>query len=253
MGEVDAMLTDAQLFRYSRQLLVAEFDLDGQAALSAARVVMVGAGGLGAPAALYLVGAGVGTLVVADPDHLEVSNLHRQIAYRQRDVGQAKASALAAELHALNPTVTVEPHHCAVDAQWLDAQLPNATVVLDCSDNFPTRSLLNERCHAHGVPLVSGAAIRLQGQAVAFDFRHPDSPCYGCLYGDGEAPELPCSQAGILGPVVGTVGTWQALMVLRLLSGERVDGVLHSLDGRQLTWRQHPFKRDPDCPVCAGR
>ncbi|MCH8544537.1 MAG: molybdopterin-synthase adenylyltransferase MoeB [Alcanivorax sp.] len=246
------MLTDDQLLRYSRQILLPEFDVAGQAALAAARVLLIGAGGLGCPAALYLAGAGVGELILADPDKVDSSNLHRQIAYRETDVGQPKAQALAATLHALNSEVRITAHVLAADDSWLATQVPGVTLVLDCSDNFATREAVNRACHAAGVPLISGAAIRQEGQLAVFDFRQPESPCYGCLYGDGEGPDTLCSESGILGPVVGTVGTLQAHLALRLLSGANVGGVLHLFDGATMSWRQLRLRRDPGCRVCGG-
>ncbi|MBZ2188586.1 molybdopterin-synthase adenylyltransferase MoeB [Alcanivorax sp. JB21] len=246
------MLTDDQLLRYSRQILLPEFDVAGQAAAAAARVLVIGAGGLGCPAALYLAGAGVGELILVDPDMVDSSNLHRQIAYREADVGQPKARALAATLRALNSDVRVHEHVLAADGNWLASQVPGVTLVLDCSDNFATRESVNRACHAAGVPLISGAAIRQEGQLAVFDFRQPDSPCYGCLYGDGEGPDTLCSESGILGPVVGTVGTLQAHLALRLLSGADVGGVLHLFDGATMSWRQLRLRRDPGCRVCGG-
>lgn len=246
------MLTDDQLLRYSRQILLPEFDVAGQAAVATARVLLIGAGGLGCPAALYLAGAGVGELILVDPDTVESSNLHRQIAYREADVGQPKARALAATLRALNSDVRVREHVLAAGEAWLAAQVPGVTLVLDCSDNFATRESVNRACHAAGVPLISGAAIRQEGQLAVFDFRQPESPCYGCLYGDGEGPDTLCSESGILGPVVGTVGTLQAHLALRLLSGADVGGVLHLFDGATMSWRQLRLRRDPGCRVCGG-
>jgi molybdopterin-synthase adenylyltransferase len=244
------MLSDDQLMRYSRQLLLPGFDVAGQDAVASARVLIVGAGGLGCPVALYLAGAGVGELVIVDPDEVDSSNLHRQIAYRESNVGQPKAEALAATLRALNSDITITAHVHTADSDWLAAMLPGVSLVLDCCDNFATRSAVNAVCHAAGVPLVSGAAIRLEGQLVAFDFRDPATPCYACLYGEGDGPDTLCSESGILGPVVGTVGTLQALMALRLLTGHKVDGVLHLFDAATMQWRQMTLRKDPACPVC---
>ena len=246
------MLNDDQLLRYSRQLLLPEFDIAGQEALAAARVLMIGAGGLGCPAGLYLAGAGIGELVIVDADTVESSNLHRQIAYREADVGQPKATALAATLQRLNSEVRIVPHQLRADEQWLASVVHGFTLVLDCCDNFATRQAINAACHAAGVPVVSGAAIRLQAQLVAFDFRRNDSPCYLCLYGDGDGPDMLCSESGILGPVVGTVGTMQALMAIRLLTGHAVGGTLHLLDAATLQWRQMALRKDPACPLCGA-
>ncbi len=247
------MFNDEQLNRYSRQLMVDELDLDGQEALAAARVLIVGCGGLANPAALYLAGAGVGQLVLADDDRVELSNLHRQVAFRGDQVHQSKAEALRDQLQLLNADVDVRSAVVRVDDAWLDDAVAEATLVLDCTDNFVTRQAINRACVAHAKPLVSGAAIRMDGQLAVFDLRAVDSPCYACVYGDGTDGDLACSEAGILGPVVGVVGTLQALAAIRTLSGASVASVLHLFDGRTLGWRQVAIPRDPQCPVCAAR
>ena len=247
------MFNDEQLNRYSRQLMVDELDLDGQEALAAARVLIVGCGGLANPAALYLAGAGVGQLVLADDDRVELSNLHRQVAFRGDQVHQSKAEALRDQLQLLNADVDVRSAVVRVDDAWLDDAVAEATLVLDCTDNFVTRQAINRACVAHAKPLVSGAAIRMDGQLAVFDLRAADSPCYACVYGDGTDGDLACSEAGILGPVVGVVGTLQALAAIRTLSGAAVASVLHLFDGRTLGWRQVAIPRDPQCPVCAAR
>jgi adenylyltransferase/sulfurtransferase len=247
------MFNDEQLNRYSRQLMVDELDLDGQEALAAARVLIVGCGGLANPAALYLAGAGVGQLVLADDDRVELSNLHRQVAFRGDQVHQSKAEALRDQLQLLNADVDVRSAVVRVDDAWLDDAVAEATLVLDCTDNFATRQAINRACVAHARPLVSGAAIRMDGQLAVFDLRAADSSCYACVYGDGTDGDLACSEAGILGPVVGVVGTLQALAAIRTLSGASVASVLHLFDGRTLGWRQVAIPRDPQCPVCAAR
>jgi len=178
--------------------------------------------------------------------------LHRQIAFRGDQVGEGKAGALAAQLRALNPDVLVEPHAARADREWLDRHVPDVDLVLDCSDNFATRQAANAACVAHRKPLVSGAAIRLDGQLAVFDLRRPDSACYACVYGAGTDGDLACSEAGILGPVVGTVGTLQALLAIHLLTGTPVAPVLRVFDGRTLGWREVAFKKDPGCPVCGA-
>ncbi len=246
------MFSDDQLLRYSRQILLPRFDVAGQEAMAAARVLIVGAGGLGCPVALYLAGAGVGRIEIVDPDHVEASNLHRQVAYRESDLGQSKAEALAGQLRALNGEVTVNAHVRRADSQWLAEQVPGVDLVLDCTDHFEIRDQLNRACHAARVPLISGAAIRMEGQLVAFDFREDDSPCYACVYGEGAAPSTLCSESGILGPVVGTIGTLQALLAMRLLCGESVGSWLHIFDGTGLEWRRLRLRRDPACPLCGS-
>ncbi|MEQ3722497.1 molybdopterin-synthase adenylyltransferase MoeB [Alcanivorax sp.] len=247
------MFNDEQLNRYSRQLMVDELDLDGQETLAAARVLIVGCGGLASPAALYLAGAGVGQLVLADDDRVELSNLHRQVAFRGDQVNQPKAEALRDQLQLLNADVDVRSAVVRVDDAWLDEAVSAATLVLDCTDNFVTRQAINRACVNHAKPLVSGAAIRMDGQLAVFDLRVADSPCYACVYGDGTSGDLACSEAGILGPVVGMMGTLQALAAIRTLSGASVASVLHVFDGRTLGWRQVAIPRDPQCPVCASR
>lgn len=179
------MLTDEMLLRYSRQILLADVDIEGQEKLSAASVLIVGAGGLGNPAALYLAGAGVKRILLVDGDTLDVSNLHRQIAFRDAQTGASKAQSLAQQLRELNPLVDVQAFEQFADRALLDALLPQVSVVLDCTDNFATRSLVNAACVAHRVALVSGAAIRLEGQLAVFDLRRDDAACYACLYGEG--------------------------------------------------------------------
>jgi adenylyltransferase/sulfurtransferase len=245
------MLNDDQLLRYSRQLMVEEFDLPGQEALSKARILVVGCGGLANPAALYLAGAGVGQLVLADDDRVELSNLHRQVAFRGDQLNQAKAEALRDQLQLLNADVDIRSAVVRVDDAWLNETVADATLVLDCTDNFSTRQAINRACVAHRTPLVSGAAIRMDGQLAVFDLRTEDSPCYACVYGEGSEGDLACSEAGILGPVVGMVGTLQALAAIRTLTGTSVASVLHLFDGRTLSWRQVAIPRDPQCPVCA--
>jgi molybdopterin/thiamine biosynthesis adenylyltransferase len=246
------MLTDDELLRYSRQILLPEIDVAGQESLAAATVLVVGAGGLGNPAALYLAGAGLRKLIIADGDALESSNLHRQIAFRETQKGVNKAQALAAQLSALNPSVNIQAHDQFADEVWLHSVLLGVTVVLDCSDNFATRSLVNRACRAHGVPLVSGAAIRFEGQLVTFDFRQPNAPCYGCLYGDGDGPDTFCSESGILGPVVGIIGTMQAMQAIKLICAIEVEQKLYLFDGKTMNWQSIGFRKDPACPVCSA-
>lgn len=245
------MLSDDELLRYSRQILLSEIDLAGQEKLRAASVLIVGAGGLGTPAALYLAGAGVGKLLLVDDDHVEQSNLHRQIAFRQSDVGNDKAVALAAQLLALNPGVDAVPIGQRAGAALLANYLPDVDVVLDCSDNFATRSMINRACVQWRKPLVSGAAIRFAGQLAAFDLRDHNSPCYHCVYGDGVERDALCSESGILGPVVGIVGAAQALEAIKLICGLPLSGRLHLFDGACFEWRSLAIRQDRNCSVCS--
>ncbi|HVT35608.1 MAG TPA: molybdopterin-synthase adenylyltransferase MoeB [Nevskiaceae bacterium] len=232
--------------RYSRQVLLREVGVNGQALLRDSSVLIVGAGGLGSAAALYLAGAGVGRLVLADRDRVELSNLQRQILFRHADVGRGKTAAAATALAAFNPEVQVEVRD---GDSWRDA-VHHCDVVLDCTDNFPTRFAINAACVSARNPLVSGAAIRLEGQLAVFD-RARGTACYACLYPDaGEAQET-CEEAGILGPVAGTIGAMQALCALKLLLGIGDDrGRLHLWDARTLAWRTSTMTRDPDCSCC---
>lgn len=255
----DPDFSDAELLRYSRQILLPGFELAGQQALRQARVLIVGAGGLGCPAALYLAAAGVGHITVVDPDTVELSNLQRQIAHRSSDVGRAKAERVAEAGAALNPLVQLHAVVAAVDAAWLAANLlvagaPAFDCVLDCSDNFATRSAINRACHDARIALVSGAAIRVDGQLAVFDFRRHASPCYACLYGDAGGDDESCVRNGVLAPVVGVIGSLQALAALRLLAGygDSGHGVLSVFDGLHGDWRRLRIAGDPACPVCGG-
>lgn len=245
---------DDSLLRYSRQLLLPGFDVDGQQALHAARVLVVGAGGLGCPAALYLAAAGVGHLAIVDHDSIELSNLQRQIAHRTRDIGRPKAERVAEAAYELNPHIVVEGVIARADAAWLAARFAAGRIdcVLDCSDNFATRLAVNRACHAARVPLVSGAAIRMEGQVAVFDFHGHASPCYACLYGETGSDDETCVRNGILAPVVGVIGSLQALATLRLLAryGDSGHGKLSVFDGLRGEWRQLRIAADPACPVC---
>ncbi|CAD5107862.1 molybdopterin-synthase adenylyltransferase MoeB [Zestomonas carbonaria] len=248
------MLTDEELLRYSRQILLAQIDIDGQARLKASRVLIVGLGGLGSPVALYLAAAGVGELHLADFDHVDLTNLQRQIAHDSQSIGQAKVDSAMARLAALNPLVALVPHRAALDEDSLGAAVAAVDLVLDCTDNFTTREAVNAACVAARKPLVSGAAIRLEGQLSVFDPRRADSPCYHCLYGHGSEAELTCSEAGVVGPLVGLVGSLQALEALKLLAGfgEPLVGRLLLIDALGSRFRELRVKRDPACAVCGS-
>lgn len=247
------LLSDEQLLRYSRQILLPAIDIAGQEKLAQARLLVIGCGGLGSPAALYLAGAGVGHLTLMDDDLLEISNLHRQVAYRDSDVGAPKAQALAEQLRALNADVSVHPVVARAQPDDLLERVAGADLVLDCSDNFATRSAVNAACVRARKPLVSGAAIRFEGQLAVFDLRHEGAACYQCLYGDGSEPDLLCSEAGVVGPVVGIIGAAQALQAIKLICGLDVDARLHLFDGATFQWRSLGIKPDPACPVCGAR
>lgn len=246
------MLSDEQLQRYSRQLLLNDFDVAGQERLLRSRVLVVGLGGLGCPAALYLAAAGVGTLLLADGDDVESSNLQRQIAHGEADIGCNKAVSAAAAIVAVNPGVAVEtiPRHLA------EADLPELVrrtdLVVDATDNYPARFALNRACIAAAVPLVSAAAVRTEGQLSVFD-PHRGGPCYRCLYPDtGDLTALSCSESGVLAPVVGVLGSLQAVEALKILAdyGEPLRGKLLVLDLRTMDIRQLVLAPRPGCPDC---
>jgi adenylyltransferase/sulfurtransferase len=249
------MLSDDELLRYSRQILLQQVDIDGQLKIQAGKVLVVGLGGLGSPVALYLAAAGVGELHLADFDTVDLTNLQRQVIHDTAGVGQAKVDSAAARLAALNPHVRLLPLPQALDADSLAAAVAAVDVVVDCCDNFTTRAAVNAACVAAGKPLVSGAAIRLEGQLAVFDPRRHDSPCYHCLYGEGSEDELTCSEAGVLGPLVGLVGSLQALETLKLLAGfgEPLVGRLLLVDALTSRFRELRVRRDPQCPVCGAR
>lgn len=239
--------------RYRRQIVLREVGVNGQQLLRDSSVAVIGLGGLGSIAALYLAGAGIGRLVLADRDRVEASNLHRQILYRSEDLGRPKTQAARERLQALNPEVEYALHEGKLDAQILDALAAEADVVLDCTDNFPTRFAINAACVRARKPLVSGAAIRFEGQLAVFDARQQGAPCYACLFpAQGEAAET-CEEAGVLGPVVGTIGSLQALAAMRLLLGQGTDvNRLQIWNAAAMSWRTLTVAKDPHCKVCGA-
>jgi len=246
------MLSDEELLRYSRQILLKQVDVEGQLRLKQSRALIVGLGGLGSPVALYLAAAGVGELHLADFDTLDLTNLQRQIVHDSQSLGMNKVDSAMGRLHALNPHVRLVPYRAGLDADTLAQAVVGVDLVLDCTDNFTIREAVNAACVAAKKPLVSGAAIRLEGQVSVFDPRDAASPCYHCLYGHGSEAELTCSEAGVLGPLVGLVGTLQALEALKLLAGfgEPLVGRLLLVDGFATRMRELRVKRDPACAVC---
>lgn len=249
------MLTDLELLRYSRQILLSQVDIDGQLRLKHGKALVIGLGGLGSPVALYLAAAGVGQLHLADFDTVDLTNLQRQVIHDSDSVGMSKVDSAIKRLQAINPEITLVAHRRALDEDSLAAAVAAVDVVLDCSDNFGTREAVNAACVVAGKPLVSGAAIRLEGQLSVFDTRRDNSPCYHCLYGHGSEAELTCSEAGVLGPLVGLVGSLQALEALKLLAGfgEPLVGRLLLIDALGTRMRELRVKRDPACAVCATR
>ncbi|MEK2610355.1 molybdopterin-synthase adenylyltransferase MoeB [Pseudomonas shirazensis] len=249
------MLSDQELLRYSRQVLLAQVDIDGQLRLKQSKALVVGVGGLGSPVALYLAAAGVGELHLADFDTVDLTNLQRQIIHDTDSVGMGKVDSAIRRLQAINPEIKLVAHRLALDEDSLAAVVSAVDVVLDCSDNFTTREAVNAACVAAARPLVSGAAIRLEGQLSVFDTRRDTSPCYHCLYGHGSEAELTCSEAGVIGPLVGLVGSLQALEALKLLAefGEPLVGRLLLIDALTTRMRELRVKRDSACAVCAQR
>jgi len=249
-------MNDQQLLRYARHILLDEFGIEGQERLHASRVLIVGAGGLGSPAALYLASAGVGHIVLADDDTVDLSNLQRQILHTTARVGAAKAQSGKQTLHEINPEIRVDALVARLDGEALDEQVRLADLVLDCCDNFATRHAVNRSCVRYRKPLVSGAAIRFAGQVSVFDLRRADAPCYHCLFPEaGDVEELRCATTGVLGPLVGIVGSMQAAEAIKVLAqmGEPMVGRMLCLDALAMQWQTIRFKRDPDCAVCAGR
>jgi molybdopterin/thiamine biosynthesis adenylyltransferase len=244
---------DQQLLRYSRHILLPEIGIEGQERLRRARVLVVGAGGLGCPAALYLAASGIGRLTLADADRVDLTNLQRQILYRGDSVGQPKVEAARATLAALNPEVEVVALAARLEGASIEPLVAGVDLVLDCSDNFATRHALNRACVRHAKPLVSGAAIRFDGQVTVFDLRRGDSPCYACLFPEGgEAEEVRCSVMGVFAPLTGTVGALQAMEAIKLLAGagETLSGRLLLLDAKRAEWRTVAVAKDPECEVC---
>ena len=248
------MLSDDELLRYSRQILIPRFDVAGQLKLKQARVLVVGCGGLGCPVALYLGAAGVGELTLVDDDQVELANLQRQVAFAQTDLGESKAVTLAARIQGINPDIEIHALNQRLTDEALTRAVAGATLVLDCTDNFNTRFALSRACVAARVPLVSGAAIRGEGQLAVYDSRQPDSPCYHCLYPEQGNEDLTCSEAGVIGPLVGIIGASQAMEAIKVISGvgKPLVGRLLILDAWTMEWREMKLARDPDCPVCAG-
>lgn len=249
-------MNDEQLMRYARHILLDEFGIEGQEKLLGSRVLIVGAGGLGSPAALYLASAGVGHIVLADDDVVDVSNLQRQILHTTDRVDQPKATSGKQTLGAINPHIRIEPLVQRLDGEALSAQVQRADIVLDCCDNFATRHAVNRACVAHGKPLVSGAAIRFSGQISVYDLRISEAPCYHCLFPEADdVQELRCATTGVLGPLVGIVGSTQAAEAIKVLTGmgTTLTGRLLCLDALNMEWSTIRFRRDPACPVCATR
>ena len=248
-------LDDSQLLRYSRHILLDELGIEGQQRLLASHALIVGAGGLGSPAALYLGSAGVGHITVVDHDSVDATNLQRQIAHTLASVGQFKAQSISRAIAAINPDTEVSVVTERADDQLLNQLVQQADVVLDCTDNFATRHAINRACTQHRKPLVSGAAIRFDGQIAVYDARDPLSPCYACVFPESSQPEeAQCATMGVFAPLVGIVGSAQAAEALKLLTGvgEPLTGRLLMLDARNMVWSEIKMPRNSACPVCAA-
>ncbi|WP_019529625.1 HesA/MoeB/ThiF family protein [Dasania marina] len=248
-------MNDEQLLRYSRHIMMPDFDVAGQQALIDAKVLIVGMGGLGCPVALYLAAAGVGELWLADFDAVDISNLQRQIAHDVADVGRPKVISVRERIAAINTDVRVECINEHLAGQLLDDALKHVDVVVDASDNFATRFDINRACVAAKKPLVSGAAIRSEGQVAVFDSRDANSPCYRCLYDDNaDDSQLSCSQSGVLSPLVGVIGSMQALETIKVISGfgQPLIGQLMIFDAKVMEWRKLTLPKNTSCPVCAS-
>lgn len=245
-------MNDEQLLRYSRHILLDGFDIEAQEKLLASTVCILGAGGLGCPAALYLAASGVGHIILVDDDQVELSNLQRQIAHGTADIGDDKTASLKRSLQAINPDIQITCVNQRITVESNTDIFQQADVVLDCSDNFTIRFLLNRLCWQYKKPLVSGAAIRTQGQLAVFDFRQDDSPCYACLYSEEATAGESCSENGVLSPLVGIIGSWQAAEAIKLLTGfgQSLQAYLQAIDIHNNKIQQWRISKDKYCPVC---
>jgi molybdopterin/thiamine biosynthesis adenylyltransferase len=248
-------MQDDELLRYSRHILLDDIGIEGQTRILQGRALIIGAGGLGSPATMYLAVAGIGHLTLVDHDTVDLTNLQRQIAHRSDSVGQPKVASAKRTVHDLNAQVQVTTIQQRADAALLDELVPQADVVLDCCDNFTTRHAVNAACVRHNKPLVSGAAIQFDGQISVYDPRDANAPCYACVFPPGETfEEVRCSTMGVFAPLVGIIGTMQAAEALKLIigMGRSLAGRLLMLDGRAMEWTEVRMPRNADCPVCCG-
>ena len=249
-------MTDDQLLRYSRHILLDEIGIEGQERLLSSKVLMIGAGGLGSPVALYIGSAGIGHITVVDHDRVDATNLQRQIAHNLASIGEFKAASVARAIAAINPDVKVVPVTERADDKLLDELARNADLVIDCTDNFATRHAINRACVRHRKPLVSGAVIRFDGQVRVLDPRRGRSPCYACVFPESDLlEEARCATMGVFAPLVGIIGTVQAAEALKLLCsvGQPLTGRLLMLDGQSMAWNEMKLARNPACAVCGSR
>lgn len=247
-------MEDTELLRYSRHILLDEIGIEGQERICGAHALIIGAGGLGAPAALYLAAAGIGQITLVDPDIVDLTNLQRQIIHTTQSVGRAKVLSASESLKAINPLTEVHTVQALADAAWLANKLETIDVVLDCCDNFQTRQAVNLACVKARVPLVSGAAIRFDGQISVYDSRAEEAPCYACVFPPDDAPPpTQCSTMGVFSPLVGVIGAMQAAEALKLVLGiaTTLKSRLLLLDGLRMEWTEMRLPRNPACPVCA--
>jgi len=247
-------MDDRELLRYSRQILLSDIDVEGQERLLASSVLVIGLGGLGSPVAMYLAAAGVGRLVLVDHDQVELSNLQRQIVHATADIKRPKVESARDRLHALNPHTRIETVAARLEVADFDQLMPSVDVVVDATDNFASRFAINSACVRHAKPLVSGAAIRFEGQVTVFHPGSADSPCYRCLYPDQGGVGETCAQNGVVAPLLGIIGSVQAMETLKVLLGIGRDltGRLLLLDALAMEWHSMRFRRDPRCPECAA-
>ena len=249
-------MNDEQLLRYARHILLDDLGIEGQEKLLASRVLIVGAGGLGSPVAMYLASAGIGQIVLADHDRIEMSNLQRQILHTSDRIGELKAESGRQTLRTLNPEILVETRTTRLDADALMSEIGGVDLVVDCTDNFATRHAINRACVHHAKPLVSGAAVRYDGQISVFDTRDPASPCYHCLFPEADDVEhVNCATMGVFAPLVGIIGSMQAAEAIKVIAGigKPLTGRLLILDATDMQWHSVRVRRDPGCPVCAQR
>ncbi|MBT3197696.1 MAG: molybdopterin-synthase adenylyltransferase MoeB [Gammaproteobacteria bacterium] len=244
--------SDSQLLRYSRQIMLPQVGAEGQERLLNGHVLIIGLGGLGAPAAIYLAAAGVGHLTLVDFDEVDLSNLQRQIVHTTADIGRPKVTSARESLLRLNPEIEITTIDRKLTEEEASHQIRQVDLVLDCSDNFTTRFAINRICVEQRVPLVSGAAIRMEGQISVFRPDLEQSPCYRCLYQGGDELDESCTQSGVLAPLVGIIGSMQALEAMKLIIGigETLHGKLMLLDALSMEWRTLRLPKDPACPVC---
>ncbi len=247
-------MNDDQLLRYSRQIMLPSIDIEGQQALLDSRVLVIGMGGLGSPVGLYLAAAGVGHLVISDFDDVDLSNLQRQVAHTSDNIGLAKVESAKQSFHAINPLIKITALNKKLEDAELLEQVKQADIVIDCCDNFETRFAINDACVAAKTPLVSGAAIRFEGQISVFDSRDKTCPCYNCLYPRDGAVAQSCSDNGVIAPITGIIGSMQALEAIKVLTGagKSLQGRVLLLDGLSMDWQSMTLPRNPNCPTCSN-